>query len=169
MKTIKFSRCPIGKHRGERWPKLARIDVSKPIILDMMCIVKDPFDMGKLLEFWASDMFPDTSLNDILSLMERFYGIEKPALIILYFTQGNVMITTARAYEWRKHKYYLDCIGQEFMVVEPDSGDYPEDCIKQDNQGYCDARGKLMIIPCRKRSCPDYLPPQRPEESEGRD
>jgi hypothetical protein len=46
-------------------------------------------------------------------------------------------------------------------------GDYPEDCIKQDWQGYCHERGKLMVIPCRKRSCPDYLPPQRPDESEG--
>jgi len=113
MKTIKFSKCPIAKHKGERWPKLGRIDVSKPITLTGVTIcysfVTD--------EFIKNDTFPDFTIDDWNELMRKFYGF-CPVLLILTFRQGDVEITTARAYVWRHHKYYLDSIGSEFMVVE---------------------------------------------------
>ena len=113
MKTIKFSRCPIGKHRGERWPKLSRIDVGKPVTLigvDLLYSIVSK-------EFIESDTFTDFTIDDWNELLTTFYGF-RPVLLKLIYQQGNTTITTARAYEWRKHKYYLDCIGKEFMVVE---------------------------------------------------
>ena len=115
MKTIKFGKCPIGNHKGERWSKLEKLDTSKPVILKSVI----PVSMGEtILDFVRRDTFPDWSWDDWGKLMLKFYGLENPCLLILYFKQGDYEFTTARGYEWRKHKYYLESIGQEFMVVE---------------------------------------------------
>ena len=117
MKTIKFSKCPIKPHMGESWPKLAKVDKSKPVVLEYVESVSHWPETELYIDFIRKDTFSDFTIMDWHRLMERFYGFH-PTVLILYFMQGDYLFTTARAYEWRKHKYYLDSIGKEFMVVE---------------------------------------------------
>ena len=131
MHKIKFSRCPIGRHKGERWEKLAKVDTSKPVKLAFV-------DYMWSDEFWNAgvvcncgvregflvrlDTFADFSRDEWEQLLQHFYNAKRVFGILLSFDQGdekrNQRVTTFRAYDVRKASYYGRCVGEEFMVVE---------------------------------------------------
>ena len=115
MHKIKFSRCPIGRHKGERWEKLAKVDTSKPVVLYRVEYLWSSV-------FWGvcgrEDTFCDFSSEDWVKLLEKFYNTDEVFGIVLYFRQDGKSISTFRAYDVRKAAYYERCVGEEFMVEE---------------------------------------------------
>ena len=129
MHKIKFSRCPIGRHRGERWEKLEKVDTSKPVVLSRRGYMWSSSlwrawkeqSVGKGEGFLVrKDTFSDFTFEDWKQLMCTFYNTEDVYGIILYFRQGDYEFTTFRAYDVRKAAYYERCVGEEFMVEEVD-------------------------------------------------
>lgn len=112
---IKFSKCPIEPHKGERWEKLEKVDTSKPVVLDDIL-----FSWSS--DFWKaggpSDTFLDWKQSDWEELVRVFYGMTFVYGLVLYFKQGDYYFTTFRAYDYRKHNYYSSHIGDEFWIKE---------------------------------------------------
>ena len=129
MHKIKFSRCPIGRHEGERWTKLEKVDTSKPVYL-----FKIRYEWAK--DFWRytnqlpsneyignakEDTFSDFTYEEWKQLICTFYNTEDVFGMVLYFSQEHPegrLFTTFRAYDVRKAAYYERCVGEEFMVEE---------------------------------------------------
>jgi hypothetical protein len=117
LNYIKFSRCPIEHHKGERWEKLGRVDKTKSLVLDSIeTYAGNTLWLGHIQE----DTFEDFTLQDWSLLLQKFYGFDDAALLKLIFKQGDIYLTTFRAYTWQKHKYYLSLLGSEFMIQETD-------------------------------------------------
>ena len=73
---IKFSYCPVGKHKGEVWDKLAKVDLKEPVKLVRTCVYMrfDPtcgVDHGMVrepdLETIRADTFSDAHRNKRLA------------------------------------------------------------------------------------------------------
>lgn len=125
MLKIKFSKCPLGKHKGEYWEKLNGIPNGSIVsLISVSACINLPTD-----EEIQKDTFSDWNIGDFIRLLKLFYGMEYCVLLKLTFSYTHSDIekdsasiwikkfTTFRAYEWRKHKYYLDNLGKEFEVV----------------------------------------------------
>jgi len=144
-KHIKFSRCPVGDHIGERWDKIGNIDTSKPVVLRGVRTAwnYDFFEEGvEFTEVDGHDLIFDVSDDtfqyfderDWIDLMKLFYGREDVFGLVLLFSQpcepfhddefdveySHEYFTTFRAYEVRKHTYYEQSIGKEFWIKETD-------------------------------------------------
>lgn len=113
MPNICFIPCPIEPNKGQPWQKLR--DSPGPWTLDGVAV-----EMAEALDlaFIKSDTFPSWTRQNFGDLMQFFYKIRNPCLIILYFTdaRGNQK-TTAQGYSTRNHRYYLDMIGRDFTPL----------------------------------------------------
>ena len=128
---IPFSRCPISKHCGEPWPKLAPVDKTKQVTLwDVQTCWSHDFykegirfiKTGKQLFNFQLDTFADFTEKDVEELMTTFYDAPTVFGIVLLLEQDDHFFTTFRAYEPRKHMWYKSMIGKKFMVVMAGSG-----------------------------------------------
>lgn len=137
---IKFMRCPIEFHRGERWKKLFLIDPGEPFTLvDITFAWSDDFFTkgvcfpifgdgviymdGEVVEFNAkNDTFPDMTLEYWRELMNYWYEDNNIFGIVLLFQQKrgteDVWFTTFRSYSARTAKHYRNSVGMEFMLKE---------------------------------------------------
>ena len=135
---IKFSRCPIEPHKGERWEKLEKVDTSQPVVLVDYCVC-DSIDFwhGEISFFnqeleiivdrhnntsfnGPNDTFKDLKSTNWVSLCKEVWGIDWVSGIALLFKQGDYLFTTFRAYTVEKHKFYKENKGKEFWVKEVD-------------------------------------------------
>lgn len=145
-KHIKFTPCPVGRHKGERWSKLEKLDVSKPVRLIGVETAwnYEFFEEGVRFKVDGSgtynvftvddDTFENFDEQDWIDLMMLFYGRETVFGIVLLFSQdcepywdegleeefNDRWFTTFRAYDVRKHTYYEKNIGEEFYIKETD-------------------------------------------------
>lgn len=114
VSVIKFSRCPIAKHKGELWEKLNGKDLDESMrLLDVDYIRSldvTPIDI-------CADTFHDFDDGDWGELMQLFYGQINVLLIKLKFWHPQGIITTYRKYTWQKAKYYQSSIGKTFRVI----------------------------------------------------
>jgi hypothetical protein len=117
LNYIKFSKCPVGAHKGTRWEKLDRVNKSNPLKLASVEVYTDS---QLTQDEMQQDTFWDFTWVDWSLLLQKFYGFDEVALLKLLFRQGDVTITTFRAYTWQKHKYYLSLLGSEFVIQETD-------------------------------------------------
>jgi len=123
---IKFHRCKVGRHKGERWEKLEKVDVSKPATLhDVHFMHSDEFavnghDISILnLHFDAKgDTFTDITCEEWREIIRSIYGLPWVNGIVLIFRQGEYFFSTFRAYDVKKHRFYNSKVGKDFMVVE---------------------------------------------------
>ena len=112
-RTLKFSRCPIGKHNGQYWFKLRLLNQEAPVILrSVICVWSDQVPTVEI----KRDTFPDWTRKDWRDLMELFYKERNVFGMVLTFTQGEYKFTTFRAYTSSKHGYYKQSIGEEFIL-----------------------------------------------------
>lgn len=122
-RSITFSKCPIGKHQGESWTKLAKVDMDKPAVLEgVETCLSGEFWEGRNINGYRADVkddtFSDFTIDDWTELIKKFYKTEWVYGIVLLFRQGDHQFTTFRAYDHRKYNYYKGCVGKEFRVVE---------------------------------------------------
>lgn len=129
MPNIHFIPCPIGPNKGQSWDKL-RIASPGPWRLEAIEItMSDDLDPG----FIKRDTFTDWTRENWRDLMQFFYGLRNPCLIILFFRdRGGKPWTTARGYSTRSHRYYLDMIGRDFTPL-----------VKKQARDYSGARGSM--------------------------
>lgn len=113
MLKIKFSKCPLGKHKGEYWEKLKKIDLKLPVKLERTEITK----FVPTNEEIKHDTFQDWDEHEWQDLMTKFYGTPQPVLFKLTFSQGSFIFTTFRGYTWQYHNHYFKNQGKEFEVV----------------------------------------------------
>jgi hypothetical protein len=127
---IKFSKCPIEPHKDERWEKLEKVDVSKPVVLIEIEFtwsgkfwLEGGFGPANESLRWSSgpsDTFSDWTIEDWRNLLMAFYNTDTVFGIVLLLKQGDYYFTTFRAYDYRKHNYYESHIGDEFWIKEVD-------------------------------------------------
>ena len=103
---IKFSRCPIGKHRGERWEKLNNRMFNKPAVLvDIKYMWSTELSPLQI----ANDTFPDWTSKDIMELCLYFYKSEVIFGMLLTYSHKDGSFTTFRPYSVSSAKYYEVC------------------------------------------------------------
>ena len=133
---IKFGRCPIEPHKGERWEKLEKVDTSKPVVLLDYCLRDsrrfwlgyvdfDTCGIGVNIDHHsgydgANDTFRDLSYDEWCELMEYYYSLRCVMGLALLFKQGDYLFTTFRAYTVDDHKFYTENKGKEFWIKEVD-------------------------------------------------
>ena len=109
---LKFSKCPIGAHKGENWQKLSIVQKDDVWILnDILYTWSDELNIG----FIRLDTFHDWTHEDWRALMKKFYGMERVFGMVLFFKRvkpsgeeisGAPEITTFRAYHpWMARKF----------------------------------------------------------------
>jgi len=102
---IKFSFCPIDKHKGELWEKLQDRDLDEPCeIIDIDLEYSDNI----LLGWWRKDTFDDFTKDDINQLIAKFNnGLTNVPGILLTFDHMDGEFTTFRTWSARKVQYYM--------------------------------------------------------------
>ncbi len=101
---IRFSFCPIDKHKGEMWEKIKDRDLDEPCeIVDISYEWVDSLAIG----FWRSDTFSDFTWDDVHKLMAMFNkGITNVPGIILTLDHIDGEFTTFRTWSPSKDNYY---------------------------------------------------------------
>ncbi|MHA1285764.1 MAG: hypothetical protein ACTSPB_00045 [Candidatus Thorarchaeota archaeon] len=142
-KHIKFGRCPVGVHCGERWEKLGRVVTSMPVVLRGVRtawnyeffedgVMFTDVDGHDLIFDVSDDTFKHFDEQDWINLMKFFYGREDVFGVVLLFSQpcdpymndeyeveySHQYFTTFRAYDVRKHTYYEQSVGKVFYIEE---------------------------------------------------
>lgn len=116
---IKFSNCPIDKHKGEIWTKLEDLNLDEPCeIVDITYEWSDNLPMG----FWKDDTFQDFDRSDIRKLMATFnQGLENVPGIILTLDHMGGEFTTFRTWTVSKDHYYqnLWADGKRLIIRTP--------------------------------------------------
>lgn len=110
---IKFSKCPIGKHKGELWDKLKGRALTEPAMLIgiQQCFSDEiPDDEVK------ADTFHDWTQDDLQELCLLFYRSRVINAIVLTFDHPDGYFTTIRQYTKNKYDYYAKHLGKLFNI-----------------------------------------------------
>lgn len=108
MRDIRFSFCPIEKHKGEMWEKLQDRDLNEPCeIIDIHYEWSDNLAIG----FWRSDTFSDFTWDDVHELMAKFNrGVTNVPGLVLTFDHIDGEFTTFRTWTPSKDNYYQELL-----------------------------------------------------------
>lgn len=132
-RTISFCRCPVGRHKGDRWEKLSRIDASRPVVLRAIEYMwSDVFyrrecsttgmlegvEQDLLGHTAKTDTFQDITRAEWTEIIRYFYKLDEVFGMVLYLEQDGKVITTFRVYKPDTVRYYRDNIDKEFWIQE---------------------------------------------------
>lgn len=117
--NIKFSFCPIEKHKGELWEKLQDRELDEPCeIVDITYEWSDRLALG----WWREDTFKDFTWDDIHELKVKFnQGVINVPGIVLTLDHMDGEFTTFRTWTASKDNYYQDLYegGKKLSIVTP--------------------------------------------------
>ena len=101
---IKFSFCPIDKHKGEMWQKLQDRDLNESCeIIDIKYQWSNEFKM----DWWRKDTFKDFIIVDVEELIMKFNNnLDKVPGMMLTLEHIDGDFTTFRTWTVSKDKYY---------------------------------------------------------------